>query len=63
MVLYITMNKNSRTCGHSNAFALMYRRANRAFYKFIKDYFFILVIFVPCKPSPAISPSWSKKKA
>jgi len=35
MVLYITMNGNSRTCRGSNTFALMYRRANGTFYEFI----------------------------
>jgi len=37
MVLYITMNGNSGTCGRSNAFALMYRRANGAFYEIVKN--------------------------
>jgi len=32
MVLYITMNGNPGTCGFSNAFALMYRRANGTSY-------------------------------
>jgi hypothetical protein len=36
MVLYITMNGKSGTCGLSNAFALMYRRANTAFYEAVK---------------------------
>ena len=57
MVLYITMNGVPATYGCCETFALMYRRANRAFYPFIKDYFFILVIFVPCRPRPAIIPS------
>jgi uncharacterized membrane protein (DUF106 family) len=57
MVLDITMNGVPATYAGCETFALMYGRANRAFYPFIKDYFFILVIFVPCRPSPAISPS------
>jgi len=57
MVLYITMNGVPATYGCCETFALMYRRANRAFYQFIKDYFFILVILVPVRPRPAIIPS------
>jgi hypothetical protein len=33
MVLYITMNGNSRTCGPLITFALMYRRASGTFYE------------------------------
>jgi len=29
----------------------------------ITNHFLILVIFVPCKPRPAINPFWLKKKA
>jgi membrane fusion protein, copper/silver efflux system len=36
MVLHITMNWNSGTCGCSNSFALMYRRANGTSYEGIK---------------------------
>jgi hypothetical protein len=31
--------------------------------RIFEDYFLILLIFVPCRPSPPISPFWLKKNA
>jgi hypothetical protein len=53
MVLYITMNGNSRTCGRSNAFALMYRRANETFYECISLDAFIKSPITPFSVFPA----------
>ena len=53
MVLYITMNGDSRTCGRSNAFALMYRRANETFYDGISLYAFIRNPITPFSVIPA----------
>jgi len=53
MVLYITMNGNSRTCGRSNAFALMYRRAYETSYECISLEAFIKIPITPFPVIPA----------